>query len=123
MFASREGFVTFGRATERDRVRGKLLFLLTSMRREVPALNLNKGSDVPKFVHEPNDEVLGTQLTVELSKAIAEQVPEIRLVAVQVNRDPDEDENAAYINVVYRFKKDMSEEDRFQVPLSMWGVT
>lgn len=120
-FQANDGTVTFGRATARDRVRSKILFVLLSMTREVPALRLDKGSDVPKFIHEPNDEVLGMQLNVEVSKAVAAQIPEIRLVAVQVNKG--EDPNASYINVVYRFTDEIAEEDRLEVPLSMWGVT
>ena len=122
MYQANDRRVTFGRATERDRVRGKILFLMLSISREVPALNLNKGSAVPKFIHEPNDKILGMQLTVELGRAVAEQIPEIRLTAVQVDRS-QADEHTATIHVVYRFKEEINEEDRFSVPLSMWGVT
>lgn len=114
--------VTFGRATLRDRTRGKILYLMTTMERETPALNLNKGSEIPKFIHEPNDDILGMQLNVALSKAVAALIPEIHLVSVTVDRNVDND-HAAYIKVIYRFTEDITEEDRFSVPLSLWGVT
>lgn len=116
-----DGTVTVVRASKRDRIRSKLLMAMQLRKREVPCLKLNKGDQIPDFVHEPNDDVLGGQLLISLQRIAANSVREIILCGVYVDRDPV-DPNRANVSVRFRYADDQSVEDRLDVPLSMWGV-
>lgn len=117
-----DGVVSFVRASERDRIRGKILCMVTIIERELPSSKLLKGTQIPELIHEPNDDVLGAQLMLCITKAAPVCIPEIIITGVYLDKDGNE-EHVARVLIVYRMRDSVGEEDRYGVPLSTWGIT
>ena len=121
MSFTNDGRVVFHRASYRDRVRGKFRFMLRAMEREVPSLSLEKGTKVSRCVHEPNDDVLGVQLAIEVRKGAARLIPEVVVTGVYVERVLG-DRHTAFVKIIFHYADDESATDRLDVPLSVWGI-
>ena len=118
-----DGTVRFIRGGLKERVRGKMYTLVATYISELPSVNLDKGSKILSFLHEPDDELLGYQVMIEINKYVATKIPEVVIRGVFV--DPgDTEEKSSVVNllVVYEFENE-TVEDRFPVDISMLGVT
>jgi len=90
--------------------------------KELPSSRGNKGSSIPAFLHEPNNNTLGVQITADLNQQVVELIPEIILLGVFLNKD-EEDDHASGILCVYKMKSGNGESERVNIPMSMWGVS
>ena len=118
-----DGTVQFIKAGPQARVYGKMHTLMTTYFSETPSRALDSGSKIPSFLHEPDDEVLGYQLMIEINKYAATKIPEILVKGVFIDRSDDSaDSGIVNVLVVYVFENKTVEE-RFSVNTNNLGVT
>ena len=118
-----DGTIRFVRGGPKERLHGKIYTLIATYVSELPSRKLDKGSKILSFLHEPDDDVLGYQLMIEINKYVATKIPEITLKGVFIDRGATESESGVVnLLVVYDFEN-ATVEDRFPVDTSMLGVT
>jgi phage baseplate assembly protein W len=118
--AAQDGTLSIRRGTAGDRVKGAILMTLLTLNGEIPGRFL-KGSDIPRFVFEPQTDVLPMQISIALQEALSILVPDVAVDGVQYNVD-EENDHMGIVTVYYHWRTAPGQEQRFDVSLTMWGV-
>lgn len=93
----------------RDKVASELLHvILTPKKSRIRQPEF--GTDLIKYIFEPNDEASWEDLKAEISEAVSKYVANVSLSDISVVRG-EEDPNAAYLDVRYIVKKGNTEEN------------
>lgn len=74
----------------------------------------NFGTDIMKYIFNPNDELTWDQIEGEINAAITEYVPRVSSVSVDINMS--EDDNGATLKITYSISKgNYVENNSFEV--------
>ena len=69
------------------------------------------GTDLTKYIFEPNDSETWNSIKSEIKKAVSTYVPMASINDIKVYRDENGEDNSIFVNIDYNVKKGVSEEN------------